>query len=405
MPRSPATPVPQSPSTFTRKPGQPLPEQKDLSFLLDPSIYHTISQLEIPPPFRQHFPPSPTATTPLSDSLSLLEFSLKEGKLLSAAFLAAATLVSGSVSPTDAKTVFELLSLRYSCLELTGNGLLAAQESKALEDLNSAFYFVDPPISVSTRFGSEQEKPLQQHIVPFPLRLQALRLQSIGFSDPRRGIAALYDLGLECRENIASPFSTDQEREVWTTRLGEIGIKVVNALVEMGDLDCASRTLASIEPSASKGDISWKTRMVLLHLKVGDLSAAHRIFSESGDANATKSLLQPLLAVADGRYEDACEAWEECLQKDAERDEAALIKQNLAVAYLYSGQIAKTKEIMDGLVGDGNTFRSLTFNLATLYELSSDRSRDLKLILAIRLAKQQSDVERGWMKSNADFKL
>ncbi len=162
---------------------------------------------------------------------------------LSAAHLAGGILSSGSIRATDIKTIFRLLSIRFSCLELTGNTLLAAQESKALEDLISTFYYYDPP-EVPKASSGEEIAPLE-HIMPFSLRLQALRLQSIGFSDPRRGVSALYDLGIECRERVAYPGSSDTDRETWRARLDEIGIRVVNALVEMGDLDCARRTLES----------------------------------------------------------------------------------------------------------------------------------------------------------------
>jgi trafficking protein particle complex subunit 12 len=75
------------------------------------------------------------------------------------------------------------------------------------------------------------------------------------------------------------------------------------------------------------------------------------------------------------------------------------------VAYLYSGQIVKTKEIMESLVNEGNSFQSLVINLATLYELSSDKSRELKVALAARTAQKDATSGRGWTKTNADFKL
>ena len=321
------------------------------------------------------------------------------------ASLAASILVSGSVSIRDSKTIFELLALRYSCLELTGNGLLAAQESKALEDLNSTFYYVDPPSQSRSVEVTGAERPLQQHIIPFSLRLQALRLQAMGFSDPRRGISALYDLGLECRTHAISQFATSEERHLWSSRLSEIGIRVVNALIEMGDLDCAARTLATIEPTDSINASTWKMRMVLLYLKMGDLFGAQRLMQDVDVTDAQIRLLPPLLIFAEGRYDDAALAWEQAIETELPDEEGALIKQNLAVAYLYSGQIEKTREIMESLLDQGSSSQSLVLNLATLYELSSDKSRDLKVALAGRVAKQGADSDRGWTKTNADFKL
>ena len=402
---SPSPRPPTSPSNFAKQPGKSLPKEKDLTFLLDPSIFHPLSQLDIPLPLRQHLPPPPTAETPLQDSLSQLDTLLSRGEFLSVASFAASILVSGSVSPMDSKTIFELLELRYSCLELTGNVVLAAQEAKALEDLNSSFYYNDHPPQLGELEASRAERPLQQHIIPFSLRLQALRLQAMGFSDPRRGISALYDLGLECRTYATSQLATSEERDLWSGRLSEIGIKVVNALIEMEDLDCAARTLATIQPTDSKTASTWKMRMVLLYLKMGDLFGAQRFMEGLDVTDAQSRLLPPLLVLAEGRYEDAALAWEQALEIELPKEEGALIKQNLAVAYLYSGQIERTGEIMEGLVDKGNSFQSLILNLATLYELSSDRSRDLKIALAGRVAKQAADSERGWTKTNADFKL
>lgn len=396
---------PSSPSSSTHELGQPSSQGKDLSFLLDASIYHPLSQLDVPLPFRQQLPPPPTADTPLHESLAQLDTLLSKGQFLSVASLAASALGSGSVAPTDSKTIFELLALRYSCLELTGNGMLAAQESKALEDLNSAFYYVDVLPQSSGPEAEVTGSPLQQHIIPFALRLQALRLQAIGFSDPRRGVSTLYDLGLECREHATLPFLTSEERDIWSTRLSEIGIRVVNALIEMGDLDCAARTLATLKPSDPINDSTWKMRMILLYLKIGDLSGAEQLLQGSNVTDQKTRLLQPLLTFAEGQYEDAALAWERSLQSVVSDEEAALIKQNLAVAYLYSGQIEKTRQTMEGLLDEGNSFQSLVINLATLYELSSDRSRELKVALAGRVAQQDANSERGWTKTNVSFKI
>ena len=117
------------------------------------------------------------------------------------------------------------------------------------------------------------------------------------------------------------------------------------------------------------------------------------------------SLLGPLLTFAEGRYEDAALTWEKSLESDLSNEQAALIKQNLAVAYLYSGHIQKTRDIMEDLVNEGYSFQSLVLNLTTLYELSSDKSRELKARLAGRVAEQDATAERGWTRTNADFKL
>ena len=368
---------------------------KDLSFLLDPSIYHSLSQLDLPAPFRRPFPPLPTATTPLAQSLSMLDALLAKSDFLSAAYLAGGILSSGSIRPTDTKTIFRLLSVRFSCLELTGGSLLAAQESKALEDLISTFYYYDAP--EAPKISKEDPVP-PEHIMPFSLRLQALRLQSIGFSDPRRGVSALYDLGVECREHIAHSTTSEDDRKLWRLRLEEIGIRVVNSLIEMGDVDCARRTLESYVVASTGVSPENAQRLALLYLKIGDIKKAQAIDDVGED-------LEPLFAMAEGRYVDAAEQWEARLENGPAEGSNALLKQNLAVAYLYTGEIAKSKDILESLVAGGESFESLTVNLATLYELSSDRSKELKLATAAMIAEHQKD--RGAMipLTNAAFKL
>lgn len=378
-------------------------EAKDLSFLLDTSIYHPLSQLDVPAAFRRPFPPQPNAETPLSNSLAQLEIVLSQCDYLAGAHLAGGILTSGSVKPTNAKTIFHLLEVRYSCLELSGNVLLAAQEAKALEDLTSTFYYLQAAPENDTSDETDQVFPLPKHVMPFSLRIQAVRLQSIGFSDPRRGVSALYDLGLECRENILSPFTEDKNLQIWTDRLGDIGIRVVNSLIEMGDLSCAMRTLKTMKSSPSNGP--WTVRMVLLLLKMGNVAGAKSLIQGSSIPNKDKSLISCLLLIADGLYEEASAQIADDLSSGADVAISALLKQNLAVALLYDGELQKARQMLEELVAENNSFGSLTVNLATLYDLTSDRSRDLKLAMADEIGQQQSSGHQPRAFTNTDFKL
>jgi trafficking protein particle complex subunit 12 len=336
--------------------------------------------------------------------MTLLDSLLSEGEFLSVAYLSAAILVSGSVQRTDTKMIFDLLALRFSCLELTGNAVLAAQEAKSLEDLTSTFYYLDVTDILDGSAEISPEQPPPHHIMPFALRLQALRLQSIGFSDPRRGLTALFDLGLECRENITSSFTPAQEREIWNRRLAEVGIKVVNALIEMGDLECAGRMLASLQPNESD-DPGHRMRKALLYLKIGDTTAARNLIERDPGAEVVDPLMQALLSFTEGRYDDARNQFERCLRTDQPAEQLILTKQNLAVAMLYTGNVEKTKAVMQELVGNDHVSQSLIFNLATLYELGSDKSKDLKLALADRLAANDSAPDEPWIRANSTFKL
>lgn len=305
---------------------------KDLSYLLRYDLYHPLSQIDIPPALRSGFV-TLTADEPVSSSIGRLEKLLAEGQFLHAAYLSGVILTSSLLSPTDVKVNFALFYTRLACLELSGNTILAAQESKALEDLSSTFYFVPADVEATDtgagdgKGGSLVHYP--RHIVPWPLRVLAVRLQSIGFGDSRRGISGLYELGLEARREIMRPGIGQEERNIWRERLADLGIRSVNALIEMGDLDTAKRSLNNL--SVSNADERHRMRKALLLLLIGDIDAARQTLGGLSES----PIFTPLLSMAEGRFADAAGEWRTLLKKSDD----ALATQNLAVCLLYTGQL------------------------------------------------------------------
>lgn len=318
-----------------------LPETlgKDLSFLLRHNIFHPLSHVDIPPPLRTEFVVL-NPGEPLSSSLGLLEKLLSEGHFLVAAQFTSSILTSSLITPTDIRLIFSLFYMRLVCLELSGNTVLAAQESKALEDLNSAFYYIDSSFGDSETDKEHDKSHAHgpRHIVPWPLRVLAVRLQSIGFGDSRRSIGGLYEIGLEARREIMKKESTEAERRIWTERLADLGIRSVNALVEMGDLDAAKRALGALQGSDQDNE-AMKLMKALLFLRIGDVDAAEGVFSDSRDTKEA-ALLKPLLSMSEGRYQDAVTEWQ-ALHEDTQRTDGALVAQNLAVCLLYSGRLGE----------------------------------------------------------------
>ena len=374
---------------------------KDLSFLLDAAIFHPLSQVDVPPPLRKPFARPPPAGTNTTQALAQVDALVAQCDLLGAAHLAAICLTGGLVQPTEHNTIFKLLAIRYSCLELTSQTLLAAQEAKALEDLSSDFYYIASQVSEEELEAHNGQQPLARHVMPFPFRVQAMRLQNIGFSDPRRGITALYDLGMEVRENIASPYTTEAERQEWIMRLETLSMHVVNTLIELGDLDCAQRTLAQSKPTDPARSDRWTARMVLVLVKLGQLKQAQSYLDQLVD-EASEALFSSVIAVADGRLDAAAAFLESMAEDNAHQELASLAKQNLAVAYLYSGRIQQAAQLLEQLVSNGQSFHSLTINLATIFDLTSDKSRDQKVNLVNKLASSQPKTRTF---ANADFKL
>ncbi|KAL5002345.1 hypothetical protein BDV10DRAFT_119058 [Aspergillus recurvatus] len=318
-------------------PELPLELEKDLSFLLRYDNYHSLSQVDIPHGLRSDFI-SPTSDETLASSLATLEGLLAEGHFLLGAYLAGTILTSSLISPTDTKVIFALFYTRLACLELSGNTNIAAQESKALEDLSSTFYYVEPELIAAD--AHDHQSSYARHIAPWPLRVLAIRLQSIGFGDPRRGIGGLYEIGLEARREILRPDTNPAEREIWKQRLSDLGIQVVNALIEMGDLNAAKRSLECLRKTKSTNEATM-LRAVLLLLAIGDTDAARQLCEGFGDTGDV--IFKPLLSMSEGRYKDAVIEWRDILEnKNWETDEA-IISQNLAVCLLYTGQLSEVR--------------------------------------------------------------
>ncbi|KAJ6180788.1 hypothetical protein N7519_011249 [Penicillium mononematosum] len=361
-----------------------LPEtlEKDLSFLLHHGNFHTLSHLDIPPPLRSEFLIL-NPGEPLSTSLGTLEKLLAEGRFLIAAHFSASILTSSLISPTDIKIIFSLFYTRLACLDLSGNTVLAAQESKALEDLSSTFYYIDLKLESAAADNDKDPEHEQdpRHIVPWPLRVLAVRLQSIGFGDSRRSIGGLYEIGLEARREIMRSEATEAERELWKQRLADLGVRSVNALIEMGDFDAARRSLDSLRVSGAESNIT-KLRKALLLLRIGDLDAASQMVALP---------MQRLSGAFSG--------------EDKTRTDGALVAQNLAVCLLYIGQLDESRQLLEAQVSSNHSFGSLIFNLSTVYELCTDSATRMKGQLADTLSKQPIVGQTNLDRPNSDLKL
>lgn len=146
-----------------------------------------------------------------------------------------------------------------------------------------------------------------------------------------------YELAREARIEVAK--CTREARESWRGRLEDLGVRVGNALVEMGDLEGAARHLESLQlgRSSTAGDEMLRERIALLYLRVGDVATAKRFIGE-GESGSTMDLLQPLLSMAEGRYEDAVQGWK-ALREAPSTLSPEMVTHNLAVCLLYTGKL------------------------------------------------------------------
>ncbi|XMA10927.1 hypothetical protein WAI453_003718 [Rhynchosporium graminicola] len=406
---------------------------KDFSFLLRPELYHPLTLLDVPPPFR--------ASGGQVDPSTPLDVLLSTGHFRAAAIKAASLLTSSNppLSPSDHVQIFHLVYTRLASLTLCNQTTLAAQEVKALEDLNSAYY---------------RDEATGKHLVAWDLRVLAVRLQGMGFNDARRGVVGYYDLAREARltltalkrsksaekqkgEEEGRVEELEKEIQLWTHRLAELGIRVASALIEMDDLEGATRFLSTLKPSSNSDSESTypgsrlSIQRALLWLCVGDVDAARACVGEasgigSGEGNEREVIIA-LAAMADSEFSQAVGLWRTLIDSSDDDDgEKAMWRQNLGVCYLYLGRMDEARTILESLISTSHSFHALTFNLSTIYELCTERSRALKIGLAEKVAGMQNEMlgegtmdgvgegmgiggsgvgKGGWEKVNGDFKL
>lgn len=234
----------------------------------------------------------------------------------------------------------------------------------------------------------------------------AVRLQGIGYGDTRRGVMGYYDLARDARVEIGKA-KTREDKELWKGRLRDLGVRVATALVEMGDLAAAGRHLKSLlsADKDTREDQLLRGRLGLLYLKIGNLAAATEYINTSTEASTEQpcsTILAPLLSMAQGDYSAAIAQLVAIKDKATSAD--PLVLQNLAVCLMYTGRLVEARPLLESLVSEGHSFPSLIFNLSTIYELCTEKSKGLKMDLAAKLAdKEGSSI--GWEKLNADFKL
>jgi trafficking protein particle complex subunit 12 len=419
LPSAPTSPSskpssPRSVASRSKSPGLISHEgPKDYAFLLSPQNF-----LPLPAPLN----PTTSSTEPNMSNLSKL---LQQGAFHSAALVAMHMLTSLPSNTTDHDTIFQLWFIRLSCLVILGQTKIAATESKALGDLTSSFYYDVTPSGRRNSSPSRRDH-IGKHLAPWPMRVLAVRLQALGFGEWRRGIMAYYALAEEARVECTKAESKDRpktERRMWAARLAELGVLVGSACVEMGDGEAAGRHLASL---ADANALIYPDAMreiglmeALVWLKIGDIARAKGVLQkrfgatqatdtvgedETNDTYFAERVLRALITTCEGDMDAATQEWEQ-LSEDYPDD--GMVGQNLAVCLLYTGRLAKSKASFERLVGnlkDAPAFQPLLFNLATIYELSTDKAQSFKMKLADRVAAQP---QKGLLqeRSSADYKL
>jgi len=150
-----------------------------------------------------------------------------------------------------------------------------------------------------------------------------------------------YELARAARIEVRK--ANGEEKTMWKARLRDLGIRVGNALVEMGDLEGAARHLKTLRGHGveTEEDRSMHSRLALIYLRIGDVAAARGYAEQSQRSqagNTATSVLRPLLSMTEGQYDAAVEEWRELRDASSEQN-TAMNTQNLAVCLLYTGRL------------------------------------------------------------------
>ncbi|KAK6438791.1 hypothetical protein LTR95_004996 [Oleoguttula sp. CCFEE 5521] len=357
----------------------PLPPTRkiDLRLLQNPQLYHQFAIDDIPAAFlnSEHRPP-PDATLP--DLLT-------SGHFRPAAVAALGQLLDAESN--DSKIILPLLYTRLACLVLISKPDLAAEEALPLTDFLSR--------------GTPAAKDLLLD-VPWELRILLVRLQAIVADDGgRRAIMALYALASEVRSHVRSAHDARnvQNAQTWSSRLTDLGYRITDALVEMGELETATRHLDSLlEVDADEVNF----RKASLRIRLGDIDGAERS-AKKMTSGERRDIIEALITSANDDWQECVTTWSTLSDKYPASD---FLRQNAAVCLMYTGRLAESREILERLVHESNTYPALLFNLSTVYELCTERAVERKISLATSLAcNPATSRSGGWERSNADFKL
>ena len=279
-----------------------------------------------------------------------------------------------ATSSTDHESIFSLLYVRLATLTLLNLTALAIAEAAPLLTLlfdSPTTQILSPPVPEEKQ---QQHRRRSSYVatvsVPWELRVLAIRLLALSSDNWRRALMSYYELAREARANISAHVvavaKTEKETtaSLWQNRLYDLGIRVANALIEIGDLQTAALHLASLGSASETKDVdeasiidgnSMRFREALAWLSLGNVQAAESClkrmsFARPNSSNSftAQDVLSALLQIANGNFTAAAESWKASskAKQDSEREElgpehsvSPLVDQNRAICSFYAGNM------------------------------------------------------------------
>lgn len=209
---------------------------------------------------------------------------------------------------------------------------------------------------------------------------------------------ALYALGSECRGHALAA-GTGEERVMWAGRLWDLGIRVASELIETGEVDAARRHLASLGDGEGVRTKESLMAKALLEIRTGDIRAAETTAGMLEEGKA--EVLSGLIALGKGDIDSASEIFGKLHRVDGKD---VLVTNNYAICLLYTGRMEEARSVLEGLVDETQPTTGVLFNLATMYELATEKAVDRKAKLVERVAAKGVD-NGGWERAGVEFKL
>ncbi|XP_058466496.1 trafficking protein particle complex subunit 12 [Malaya genurostris] len=297
----------------------------------------------------------------------------------------------------------QLWFTRLALLVKLGQYDIARVEAEPFESLNKPdmFYEFYHPDMHADRKGS---------MAPFSFRLLLAELP-IYLGAPKNALDKLMEV-LAVTSQIRNYFerfpvnpAKSNAEKFWHLRETRILHSIVNCSLLLKDFSLVDQLIRRLvdDPVASADEkclllSSWGR----IRLQCGDIYGAEKKFSEakrfkegSTSPDFRELIDRGLLAVAQNDFQSAYGVFQKATTLD---NSNTMVYNNMGVCLLYSGKLKEAIKLFEGAVHRNPRSalnESLMVNLATLYELESNNSKEKKVALLKLVNKHRADLSVG----------
>ncbi|KAI9490515.1 hypothetical protein BDB00DRAFT_768736 [Zychaea mexicana] len=305
-------------------------------------------------------------------------------------------------NPTDLEQILELWYLRLLALTKLGLYQLASAELDKLGDLSRAELTFEFHNAIPKQ---QQDSSSSGSMVPFELRILAARLPA-WLKYPLVALERLTMLAVHCKKVVVNSISMMHAKEMgpWRQREAQVYLVMATQMMEMNDYTGAASTMEMVSKQFGtkkdgKQDLDILSALGRLYLQLGDIESAEKIYGQvdkEGSQNEaiveTVQMNRAFLLMAKGEWNQAAAVLRGILEANKEN---LLVVNNLAVCYVYLGQISTAIELLSTMTTQNptsaGTCETAVMNLCTLYELRYDPATGHKVNVMKQVARWVGD--------------